>query len=135
MKTKLFFTNILFAGVMIGPSRIRPNLNKVAAMVSWPEPQDVQDLMAFLGLINYFRHLINDYAWITTPLMDLMRNLQINIPKNRQKACKGTYKQALQSILLKDKWTPAHRKAFITLKVILSSELVIHSPQYDGQVF
>lgn len=132
MKTKLFFTNILFAGATIGPSGIRPNLNKVAAVVNWPENQDVQDLMAFLGLMNYFRCLINDYAWITAPLMDLMRNLQIDIPKNGWKARKGAYKQALQSISLKDKWTPAHQKAFITLKVILSSEPVICSPQYDG---
>ena len=135
MKTKLFFTNILFAGAMIGPSGIRPNLDKVAAVVNWPEPQDVQNLMAFLGLTNYFRHLINDYAWIASPLMDLTRNLQIDIPMNRWKAHKGAYKQALQSISLKDKWTPAHQKAFITLKVILTSEPVIHSPQYNGQVF
>ena len=134
-KTKLFFTNVLFAGAMIGPSGIRPNLDKVASVVNWPEPQDVQDLMAFLGLTNYFRRLINDYARIAAPLTDLTRNLQIDIPKNGWKARKGAYKRALQSISLKDKWTPAHQKAFITLKVILSSEPVIRSPQYDGRVF
>ena len=53
-KTKLFFTEVLFAGAMVSPSGIKPNLDKVAAVVNWPEPQDVQDLMAFLGLTNYF---------------------------------------------------------------------------------
>ena len=134
-KTKLFFTEVLFAGAMIGPSGIKPNLDKVAAVVNWPEPQDVQDLMAFLGLTNYFRRLINDYARIAAPLTDLTRNLQIDIPKRGWKARKGAYKCALQSISLKDKWTSEHQRAFVTLKIILSSEPVVRSPQYDGRPF
>ena len=35
---KLYFTNALFTGVMIGPDGIKPNLNKVAAVVNWPQP-------------------------------------------------------------------------------------------------
>src|ERR1700691_6566860 len=38
-KTKLFFTEVLFAGVMVGPSGIKPNLDKVAAIVNWPVPE------------------------------------------------------------------------------------------------
>jgi len=33
-KTKLFFTEVLFAGAMVGPSGIKPNLDKVAAVVN-----------------------------------------------------------------------------------------------------
>ena len=33
-KTKLFFTEVLFAGAMIGPGGIKPNLDKVAAVVN-----------------------------------------------------------------------------------------------------
>ena len=120
---------------MIGPGRIKPNLDKVAAVVNWPEPQDVQDLMAFLGLTNYFRRLINDYARIAAPLTDLTRNLQVDIPKTGWKARKGVYKRALQSISLKDKWTPRHQEAFLALKIILSQEPLLRSPQYDGRVF
>ena len=134
-KSKLFFTDVLFAGAMIGPSGIKPNLDKVASVVNWPEPKDVQDLMAFLGLMNNFRRLINDYAQIVAPLTDLTRDLQIDIPKAGWKARKGVYKQALQSISLKDKWTSEHQKAFVMLKVILSSEPVVRSPQYDGHRF
>jgi hypothetical protein len=61
-KTKLFFSDVLFAGAMVGPSGIKPNLDKVAAVVNWPKLEDVQDLMAFLGLSNYFRRLIVDYT-------------------------------------------------------------------------
>jgi hypothetical protein len=135
LKTKLFFTDVLFAGVMVGPSGIKPNLDKVAAFVNWPVPEDVKDLMAFLGLTNYFRRLINDYARIAAPLTDLTRNLQIDVPKTNWKSRKGAYKRALEAASLKDKWKPEHQKAFITLKVLLSQELVLQSPQYDGRVF
>jgi transposase InsO family protein len=134
-KTKLFFTEVLFAGVMVGPSGIKPNLDKVSAVVNWPIPEDVQDLMAFLGLTNYFHRLINNYARIAAPLTDLTRNLQIDIPHTNWKACKGAYKRALESTSLKDKWKSEHQKAFITLKVLLSQEPVLRSPQYDGRVF
>jgi transposase InsO family protein len=134
-KTNLFFTEVLFAGAVVGPSGIKPNLDKVAAVVNWPEPQDVQDLMAFLGLTNYFRRLINDYARIAAPLTDLTRNLQVDIPKTGWKARKGVYKRALKAISLKDKWTPRHQEAFLALKIILSQEPILRSPQYDGRVF
>lgn len=61
-KTKLFFTEVLFAGCMIGSDGIKPNLDKVAAVAKWPAPQDVQDLMAFLGLTNYFRRFVTTHA-------------------------------------------------------------------------
>jgi hypothetical protein len=86
-------------------------------------------------LTNYFCRLINDYARIAAPLTDLTRNLQIDIPKTNWKACKGAYKMALQSASLKDKWKSEHQKAFITLKVLLSQEPVLRSPQYDGRTF
>ena len=136
-KTKLFMSKVIFAGVTICEEGIKPNLDKVAAVVNWPEPQDVQDLMAFLGLTGYFRRLINDYARIAAPLTDLTRKVDFNIktPKTNWKARKGAYKRALESMSLKDKWTDEHQKAFITLKVLLSQEPVLKSPQYDGRRF
>ena len=48
-----------------------PWLDQVAAIVNWPKSEDVQDLMAFFSLSNYFRRLIVDYAQIAAPLTDL----------------------------------------------------------------
>src|SRR6202040_1034869 len=103
-KTKLFFADVLFAGAMVGPEGIKPNLDKVATITNWPIPNDVQDLMGFLGLTNYFRRLICDYACIAQPLSDLTRNIPIDISKSTRKAKKGTYKRVLQATSLRDKW-------------------------------
>lgn len=121
---------------MVGPAGIGPNLDKVAAVVNWPVPEDVQDLMAFLGLTNYFRHLIANYARIAAPLTDLTRGLQLEFTnKKHWKARKGAYKCALESMTLKDKWHAEQQEAFLALKVILTSEPVLRSPQYDGRPF
>lgn len=76
-KTKLFFTEVLFAGARVGSQGIRPNLDKVGAIVNWPTPETVQQLMGFLGLANYFRRLISDFARIAAPLTDLTRDIKI----------------------------------------------------------
>ena len=134
-KTKLFFTDVLFAGTMVGPDGIKPNLDKVSAVANWPVPQDVQDLMGFLGLTNYFRRLICDYGRIARPLSDLTRDIKVDLPKYGAKAKKGAYKRALKAASLKDKWGPDQQKAFVTLKVLLSQEPVLKPPQYDGRPF
>jgi hypothetical protein len=132
-KTKLFFMEALFAGAMVGPDGIKPNRDKVASVANWPEPQDVQDLMGFLGLTNYFRRLICDYARIAHPLSDLTRDVNIEVPRGTgMKAKKGAYKHALKATSLKDKWGPEQQQAFVTLKVLLSQEPVLKPPQYDG---
>ena len=91
-KTKLFFTDVLFVGAMVGPKGIKPNLDKVTAIANWPIPNNIQDLMGFLGLTNYFHCLICDYACITQPLSDLTRNVPVDLLKSAGKAKKGAYK-------------------------------------------
>ena len=134
-KTKLFFTNVLFAGAMVGPQGIRPNLDKVGAVINWPAPETVQQLMGFLGLTNYFRRLIPNYARIAAPLSDLTRDVKIEQPSSNWRVRKGAYKRALASSSLKEKWTDEQQKAFITLKCLMSQEPLLRPPQYDGRPF
>jgi hypothetical protein len=135
MKTKLFFTEVLFAGAMVGPQGIRPNLDKVGAVVNWPTPETVQQLMSFLGLANYFRRLIANYARIAAPLTDLTRDVNLEQTNSSWRARKGAYKRALASSSLKNKWGAAQQKAFVTLKCLLSEEPLLRTPQYDGMPF
>jgi transposase InsO family protein len=134
-KTKLFFTEVLFAGAMVGPQGIRPNLDKVAAVVKWPIPTTVQQLMGFLGLTNYFRRLIANYARIAAPLSDLTRDINVEQPSGSWRARKGAYKKALASTSLVNKWGSEQQKAFVTLKCLLSEEPLLRTPQYDGRPF
>jgi len=51
-----------FLGVVIGPSRIEMEKEKVDGVLSWPEPRNVKDVRKFLGLANYYRRFIKDFA-------------------------------------------------------------------------
>jgi len=51
-----------FLGVVIGPSGIEMEKEKVDRELSWPEPRNTKDIRKFLGLTNYYRRFIKDFA-------------------------------------------------------------------------
>jgi len=51
-----------FLGVVIGPNRIEMEAKKVDGVLSWPQPKNVKDVRKFLGLTNYYRRFIKDFA-------------------------------------------------------------------------
>ena len=62
-----------FLGVIIEPNRIEIEKEKVDRVLSWPEPKNVKDIRKFLGLANYYRRFIKDFAWVARPINMLMR--------------------------------------------------------------
>lgn len=106
---------------MISAQGICPNLDKVGAVVNGPTPTTIQQLMGFLGLANYFRQLISNYAWIAAPLSDLTRDIKVE-PTNSWRTQKGAYKKALILTSLVHKCGTEQQEAFIKLKCLLSQE-------------
>ena len=51
-----------FLGVVIRPNGIEMEEEKVDGVLSWPEPKNVKDVRKFLGLTNYYRRFIKDFA-------------------------------------------------------------------------
>jgi len=62
-----------FLGVVIGPSRIEIEKEKVDGVLSWPEPRNTKDIRKFLGLANYYRRFIKDFAQVARPMNVLTR--------------------------------------------------------------
>jgi len=62
-----------FLGVVIGPSGIEMEKKKVDRVLSWPEPRNVKDVRKFLGLVNYYRRFIKNFAQIARPMNMLTR--------------------------------------------------------------
>ena len=51
-----------FLGVIIGPNGIEMEKKKVDRVLSWLEPRNVKDVRKFLGLANYYKRFIKDFA-------------------------------------------------------------------------
>jgi len=55
---------IRFLKVIIGPDQIEMEKEKVNGVLSWPDPKNVKNLRKFLGLANYYRRFIKDFAQV-----------------------------------------------------------------------
>ena len=53
-----------FLGVIIGKDRVR---------IEWPVPRSVKDVQKFLGLTNYYRWFVKDFAMIAKLLYEMTR--------------------------------------------------------------
>ena len=51
-----------FLGVVIGPSGIEMEKEKVDGVLSQPEPKNMKDVRKFLGLANYYRRFIKNFT-------------------------------------------------------------------------
>ena len=64
---------IKFLGVVIGSNRIEIEKEKIDRVLSWPEPKNIKDIRKFLGLADYYRRFIKDFAQTARPVNMLTR--------------------------------------------------------------
>ena len=62
-----------FLGVVIEPNGIEMEKEKVERVLSWPTLENVKDIKKFLGLANYYRRFIKDFAKVARPMNMLTR--------------------------------------------------------------
>ena len=62
-----------FLGVIIGKDEVRMEKEKVQGVVEWLVPKSVKDVQKFLGLTNYYRWFVKDFAKIAKPLYEMTR--------------------------------------------------------------
>ena len=62
-----------FLGVIIGEDGVRMEKEKVQGVIEWPVPRNMKDVQKFLGLANYYRQFVKDFAMITKPLYETTR--------------------------------------------------------------
>jgi len=98
-----------FLGVVIGPKGIEMEEEKVDGVLSWPEPKNVKNIRKFLGLANYYRRFIKDFARVA-------RSINVLTRKD-----------------VKWQWGVEQQKAFNELKRMFTMELVLAAPDLDKE--
>ena len=64
-------TEVEYLGMFVNQNGIHMDNSKVKAITEWPAPTMVRGIHSFLGLANFYRHFIKDYATLAKPLTDL----------------------------------------------------------------
>ena len=61
-KARLGATDANFLGHSISPAGLRPNAEKVSALINMPMPMDVKQVRALMGGINHYRNCLPDLS-------------------------------------------------------------------------
>jgi len=95
-----------FLGHVVSNEGVLPDLSKTSKVKEWPTPTSVQEVQRFLGLANYYRRFVRNFASIAKPL--------------HQATEKGKH----------FKWTDECEQAFLQLKGCLTSAPVLAMPDW-----
>jgi len=109
-KCKWKVREVEFLGVVISPRGVEMQKEKVERVLNWLAPQNIKEVQKFLGLANYYRRFIKDFARIAAPLHVLVRKEQ------------------------KWKWEGEQEKAFKRLKAVFTTEPVLAIPDIDREM-
>ena len=99
-----------FLGVIIREDGVRMEKEKVQEVIEWPVPRSVKDVQKFLGLANYYRWFVKDFAKIAKPLYEMIRKE------------------------MKWSWGERQQKTFEELKERFMTELVLVTPDLDKEM-
>ena len=72
-KCKLFRRECSYLGYHISASGVSCDPSKTFAVTSWPVPKCLTDVRSFLGIVNYYRQFIENFAQVANPLICLTR--------------------------------------------------------------
>ena len=98
-----------FLGVVMGEGKIEMEEDKVAGVLNWPIPKTVRDIRKFLGLANYYKCFVKDFAKLARPLNNLKKKEE------------------------KWRWGEEQQKAFKQLKMVFTSKPLLVVPDLDKE--
>ncbi|XP_047479369.1 uncharacterized protein LOC125032316 [Penaeus chinensis] len=106
-KSTFCSASVTYLGHIVGHGRTLPKQANVEAIQAYPTPTTRKSLMRFLGMVGFYRRFCSNFSSIATPLTDMTSS-----------------KCAFQ-------WTSECAEAFDKLKLFISSEPVLRTPDYS----
>jgi len=88
-------------------NRIKMQEEKVVGVLDWLTSRCIKDIQKFMGLANYYRHFVNDFAKLARPLRLLVR---------------------------KWRWEKEQENAFRKLKEVFMSRSILVVPDLDKEL-
>lgn len=110
-KTVVGFQEVEFLGHMIGKGYQRPEQSKVDKILSLQPPKTKKEVRSVLGLLNYYRKFVPNFASIAFPLTELTKQGNPN----------------------KVQWNESCNNSFERIKKLLSNQPILSIPRLDKQ--
>ena len=110
-------SEVEYLGFTVSAAGVRPNNNKVKAIVEFPQPTDSKSVRRFIGMINFYRRHIRNLAAIARPLTALTR------------------KDKTTGREIQFNWTTDCEKAFRVMKEKLATAPVLRPPDLDRHFY
>jgi hypothetical protein len=100
-------------GHTIGQGKLLPGTDKIEAVRKASKPETNKQVRRFLGLANFYRKFVPNFAHIAYPLTELTKNEEPN----------------------RVKWGPQQEEAFVKLKSALTSQPILKLPDFESTFF
>ena len=98
-----------FLGHIITPEGIKSNSDKIEAIIKYPIPKTQTEVRTYLGLTDFYRKFIKNYAKISKPLSDTLTKKKTKLDYKNEKFI----------------------KAFNKLKELITNAPVLRYPDFD----
>jgi len=109
-----------YLGYVLTRNGIKPQREKVSAILALTPPKSVKDLRKFLGMVQYYRDLWKGRSHLLAPLSDLVGEC-------------GHTKATRKNNTKKKKWywTDEHQKAYDDVKKAIARDVLLAYPNYS----
>jgi hypothetical protein len=111
---------IEYLGYVLTRDGIKPQRNKVQAILMIKPPTGVRQLRHFLGMVQYYRDLWARWSNMLTPLTSLIGECG----QTKSNKAKGTMKVPWH-------WDEVHQRAFDHVKATIAKDVVLAYPDYS----
>ena len=119
-KSKFCALETEYLGYIITRDGVKPQANKVQAILALTPPKNVKELRCFLGMVQYYRDLWARRSEMLAPLTSLVGECG----QTKATKAKGTRKVPWY-------WAEVHQKAFDDVKATITKEVVLAYPDFD----
>ena len=87
LKKCSFFTDkVVFLGFIVSSEGVSADPQKVQAIVDWPEPKNIHEILNFHGFASFYCRFIKEFSTITSPITDCMKQGEFVWTKTATKA-------------------------------------------------
>ena len=107
--------DITFLGHKIDKNGILPSAEKTSAILEYPKPTDYSSLRRFVGMVNFYRRFVPNFANLADPIFDLL----------------GSTNQKNHQLI----WTESAEHSFDEVKKSLAKATVLNHIDKTGQIY